>query len=36
LSPFFNPFCTPRQISCRLGIEPRLKRLTNALAKERI
>jgi len=24
LSPFFNRFCPPRQISCHLGFEPRL------------
>ena len=22
--PLFNPFCTPRQIPCRFGIQPRL------------
>ena len=31
LSPFFNRFCPPRQISCRVGIEPRLNAINEPL-----
>jgi hypothetical protein len=33
LSPFFNRFCPPRQISCHLGIEPRLNAINDRFSK---
>jgi hypothetical protein len=33
LSPFFNPFCPPRQISCHLGFEPRLNGINDRFIK---